>query len=173
MDTRFNYPSAAYSFFVLAIGFREDAMLSVRKVAEYLLAKADESVGDGISNLKLQKLVYYAQGYHLALHDGPLFGAPIEAWEHGPVVPELYHAYKQHGPGNIPLSDDFDPDSYDASAVRLLDEVYDVFGQYSAWKLRNMTHEERPWIDAYQNGERGRVISHAALREYFKDYVTA
>lgn len=147
-------------------------MLSVRKVAEYFLAKADESVGDGISNLKLQKLVYYAQGFHLALHGGPLFAERIEAWEHGPVVPELYHHYKGHGAGNIPAPAASDPDDYDRASAELLDEVYDVFGQYSAWKLRNMTHEDRPWIDAYQNGERGRVISHVALRDYFKDYVT-
>jgi len=148
-------------------------MLSARKVAEYFLAKADESVGDGITNLKLQKLVYYAQGYHLALHGTPLFRERIEAWEHGPVVPELYRQYKQWGSGHLPPPAHFDPDGYDRAAAQLLDEVYDVFGQYSAWKLRNMTHEDRPWIDAYQNGERNRVISHAALRDYFKDYVTA
>jgi uncharacterized phage-associated protein len=148
-------------------------MLSVRKVAEYLLAKADDSAGDGISNLKLQKLVYYAQGFHLALHGAPLFAAPIEAWEHGPVVPELYHAYKHHGSGNIPVPGTFDPESYEKAEAGLLDEVYDVFGQYSAWKLRDMTHEERPWIEAHQNGEHGRVISHVAMRDYFKDYVTA
>ena len=148
-------------------------MLSVHKVAEYLLAKADESVGDGISNLKLQKLVYYAQGSHLALHGQPLFRAPIEAWEHGPVVPELYHAYKHYGSGNIPAPDAFDPDAYDARSVALLDEVYDVFGQFSAWKLRNMTHEERPWIEAYQNGDGGRVISHASMRAYFREHVLA
>jgi len=147
-------------------------MMSVRKVAEYFLAKADDSIGDGISNLKLQKLVYYAQGFHLALHDGPLFGERIEAWEHGPVVPDLYHPFKDFGAANIPAPAAFDPDGYDTASARLLDEVYDVFGQYSAWKLRNMTHEERPWIDAYENGERGRVISHAAMRDYFKDYVT-
>lgn len=147
-------------------------MLSARKVAEYFLAKADESVGDGISNLKLQKLVYYAQGFHLALLGAPLFAERIEAWEHGPVVPELYHLYKGHGSGNIPAPTAFDPDDYDRAEAELLDEVYDVFGQYSAWKLRNMTHEDRPWIDAYQNGDRGRVISHGALRDYFKDYVT-
>ncbi len=148
-------------------------MLSAKAVAKYFLARVDEDAGDGISNLKLQKLVYYAQGFHLALHDAPLFRERIEAWEHGPVVPELYREYKAFGSASIPAPRDFDPHEYSPEVTRLLDEVYDVFGQYSAWKLRNMTHEERPWIDAYENGERGRVITPAAMREYFKDYVTA
>src|SRR5437868_8496808 len=64
----------AFAIYICTGSLRGASMMSVRKVAEYFLAKADDSVGDGISNLKLQKLVYYAQGYHLALHGGPLFG---------------------------------------------------------------------------------------------------
>lgn len=146
-------------------------MIPASRVAKYFLAKAEEEVGDGISNLKLQKLVYYAQAYHLAMHGEPLFRDRLEAWEHGPVVPDLYHAYKEHGAGNIPVPADFDLDGYDADTAEFLDEVYDVFGQYSAWKLRNMTHEERPWIEAYEH-PRSRVISHASMRDFYKDYVT-
>lgn len=146
--------------------------MNVHDVAKYFLSKVDEDAGDGISNLKLQKLVYYAQGFHLAIHGRPLFSDRIEAWEHGPVVPELYHVYKSHGSGNIPTPRDFDPEDVDPEVARLLDDVYSVFGQYSAWKLRNMTHEEQPWKEAYHEAARGRVISHPALRAYFKDYVT-
>lgn len=148
-------------------------MISARAVAKYFLSRVDEDAGDGISNLKLQKLVYYAQGFHLALNGTPLFPERIEAWEHGPVVPELYREYKRYGGGNIPVPGDVDPDEYDPEVRKLLDEVYDVFGQYSAWKLRNMTHEERPWLEAYDAEDRGRVITPAALREYFRDYVSA
>ncbi len=70
-------------------------MICVFDVAEYFLSLADEEAGDFLSNLKLQKLVYYAQGFHLALFNRPLFMAAIHAWQHGPVVPELYHAYKK------------------------------------------------------------------------------
>lgn len=146
-------------------------MISANTVAKYFLAKAEEEVGDGISNLKLQKLVYYAQAYHLAMHGEPLFRERLEAWEHGPVVPDLYHMYKEHGAGNIPTPHDVDLDEYDEEVAEFLDEVYDVFGQYSAWKLRNMTHEERPWTEAYDNGG-ARVISHAAMRDFYADYVT-
>ena len=148
-------------------------MIRAIKVAKYFLTKAEEEVGDGISNLKLQKLVYYAQAFHLAMYDEPLFGEVIEAWEHGPVVPVLYHAYKQFGSGNIPAPTDFDPEELDVRTAALLDEVYNVFGQYSAWKLRNMTHEERPWAEAYPDVEHGRVISRDSMRDFYRQYVTA
>ena len=61
--------------------------LSCYDVAQYFLAKADEDAGDLMSNLKLQKLVYYAQGFALVLLEKPLFPERIEAWIHGPVVP--------------------------------------------------------------------------------------
>ena len=147
-------------------------MFSASKVAKYFLAKAEEEVGDGISNLKLQKLVYYAQAYHLAMHGKPLFREPLEAWEHGPVVPGLYRAYREFGSGNIPAPQDFDPDEYDPETAEFLDEVYNVFGQYSAWKLRNMTHDERPWVEAFERGNGSGVISHAAMRDFYRDYVT-
>ncbi|PZP42405.1 MAG: hypothetical protein DI601_18320 [Azospirillum brasilense] len=140
--------------------------MQANDIARYFLAKADPEIGDIISNLKLQKLCYYAQGFHLALLDRPLFQEPIEAWQHGPVVPELYHAYKHYGSQSIPAPTDLDLASYPEDVRALLDEVYSVYGQYSAWKLRNMTHEEQPWIEAHQAG--GAVIEHAAMQEYFK-----
>lgn len=140
-------------------------MLTCHDVAKYFLCLADEEAGDLISNLKLQKLVYYAQGFHLAMYNVPLFSEIIEAWTHGPVVPELYHEYKQYGSGPIPQPDNVDFSKYDDKTKKLMDEVYSVFGQFSAWKLRNMTHEEPPWKDVSDTaGE----ITHEAMREYFK-----
>lgn len=139
-------------------------MLSCRAVADYFLSLADEDAGDLISNLKLQKLVYYAQGFHLALFDKPLFPEPIEAWTHGPVVPDLYHAYKDHGSGSIPSPEEIDFDLYTEEEQELLDEVYAVYGQFSAWKLRNMTHKEDPWQSCAPN----ETITHKSLKEFFK-----
>ncbi|HEV7591149.1 MAG TPA: type II toxin-antitoxin system antitoxin SocA domain-containing protein [Longimicrobium sp.] len=148
-------------------------MLTATKVAKYFLSKVDEDAGDGISNLKLQKLVYFAQAYHLAMYNEPLFADQVEAWEHGPVVPDLYRHYKAYGSGNIPAPADFNPDDYDQQSAELMDEVYEVFGQYSAWKLRNLTHQERPWMEAYEDGaDRGRVITVGAMRDFYKDFVT-
>lgn len=144
-------------------------MLSCHDVAKYFLALTDEDAGDLISNLKLQKLVYYAQGFHLAIFNAPLFAEPIEAWTHGPVVPELYHEYKHHGSGPIPSPDNMDFSIYSKDTRELLNEVYSVFGQFSAWKLRSMTHQEPPWVDAA--GQAG-VISHGSMKEYFITQVT-
>lgn len=140
-------------------------MLSCYDAAKYFLAQASEEAGDLISNLKLQKLVYYAQGFHLALYDEPLFPEAIEAWTHGPVVPDLYHHYKKYGAGAIPRPEDIDFSIYDEETKSLLDEVYSVFGQFAAWKLGNMTHEEAPWKLAAQNSGK---ITHQSLKEYFK-----
>lgn len=139
-------------------------MLSCYDVANFFLAQANEEIGDLISNLKLQKLTYYAQGFFLAINNEPLFPEEIEAWTHGPVVPELYHHYKEHKSNAIPSPTDLDFSVYDQNTQDFLNEIYSVFGQFSAWKLRNMTHDEPPWRDV---AEEAGVISHAAMKKYF------
>ena len=138
-------------------------MLSVFDVADYFLAQASDEAGDLMSNLKLQKLVYYAQGLHLALYDEPLFNEPIEAWTHGPVVRALYDRFRSYGAGAIPPPDSLDLGKFDCRTRELLDEVYGVYGQFSAWKLREMTHCEPPWRDT-PNLE---AISPVKLHDYF------
>ncbi|BAZ09878.1 putative prophage protein [Calothrix sp. NIES-4071] len=140
-------------------------MLNCFDVAKYLLAQASEDAGDLISNLMLQKLVYYAQGFYLALYDTPLFPEPIEAWINGPVVPMLFEYYKKFGAGAIDYPNDVDFSIYDDETMSFLDEVYSEFGQFSAWKLRNMTQEEYPWKLAAQTHTE---ISHKSMKEYFK-----
>jgi len=142
-------------------------MLTANDIAKYFLALSnDEDSGELISNLKLQKLVHYAQGFHLALYDQPLFDECIEAWAHGPVIPDLYHLYKRYGSGSIPPATDFDPNIYTQEVKELLDEVFSVYGQFSAWKLRALTHDESPWKNAYNR--KNKVISQDELKEYFK-----
>jgi uncharacterized phage-associated protein len=140
-------------------------MLSCFDVAKYFLSQASEDAGDLISNLKLQKLVYYAQGFHLALYDKPLFPEAIEAWISGPVVPVLYEYYKKYGAGAIDCPNDIDFSIYDEETRSFLDEVYLVFGQFSAWKLRNMAQEEYPWKSAVETNTE---ISHKLMKEYFE-----
>ena len=128
----------------------------------------DEELGDNITNLKLQKLVYYAQGFHLATFESALFDDEIRAWQHGPVVPTLYRTYSHLRAQAIPTPDDFNPMCIDTETRELLEDVYGVYGQYSAWGLRNLTHEEAPWRETAQND----VISHALMRSYFKTQLT-
>ncbi len=136
-------------------------------IAEWFLARNRKDLIDGsdeaISNLKLQKLLYYAQGCTLALTGEPLFDDEILAWEHGPVVPEIYHKYKKNGSNGIPYDSNFDYRSLDPRTAAILEEVYQEFGQYSAWKLRNMTHQETPWKKTKKND----VISNELIKDYF------
>jgi len=121
----------------------------------------------------MQKLVYYAQGIHLAMFDEELFSEEIKAWEHGPVVPELYHEFKTFSRGAIePNFESFDIDIFTQKQKEMLKEVYNTFGQFSAWMLRNMTHEERPWVETTKNGTIiGSVINKKLLTEYFKTQI--
>lgn len=143
-------------------------MVPASDVAKYFLSKCDEESGDTISNLKLQKLLYYAQGFHLALTNGqPLFQERIEAWRHGPVAPRVYAQYARHRGNSIPIPEGFDPATIPADVREILDEVYEVYGQYSAWRLREMTHEEAPWQDAWDPDSGSEEISHDAMRAFF------
>jgi len=144
--------------------------ITARDVAEYFLCLADKQSGDLTSNLKIQKLVYYAQGIHLAATGKPLFDDAIVAWVHGPVIESLYHAYKAYGDGAIEPACDYDIPQFSQDTKQLLDEVYRILGQYSAWKLREMTHSETPWVNADRKGL-GSVITHQDMMEYFKQYV--
>lgn len=145
--------------------------LTAQDVANYFIWRVneDEDSGDNITNLKLQKLVYYAQGFNLAWYGEPLFPEPIEAWTHGPVVRSLYFDYSSYGANPIPTPVDFDPASIDSRTRQLLEEVYSVYGQYSAWGLRNLTHDEPPWKDTPPN----RVIPLESMRGYFASALTS
>nr|WP_256436358.1 type II toxin-antitoxin system antitoxin SocA domain-containing protein [Ensifer sp. ENS07] len=122
-----------------------------------------------VSNLKLQKLCYYAQGLVSAMRGGePLFHEDFSAWDHGPVVPVLYHKYKEHGSQPIPVVTDFDVSQIEPRDRVALTDIYEYYAQFSAWRLRNMTHEERPWIEAYKSGKR---ISLDSLIEFFEPQI--
>ena len=145
-------------------------MINASNAAKYLLSLDTE--GDLTSNLKLQKLLYYAQGISLALRDAPLFEERIEAWEHGPVCPPVYGEYKTHGSNAIPAPVGFDPASVPLDDRQVMNEVHTVYGQFSAWRLREMTHDEPPYKDYYRPGIRGIVIPQSALKAYFATRIT-
>lgn len=138
----------------------------------------------GISNLKLQKILYFIQAYFLiSTPDGsPCFEEKIEAWDFGPVVPVVYHEYKQFGSTDIPpvLSYiEFDEDNiwnserkrFDSAIIAsnhktMINAVVDQFADYSATDLVALTHNQAPWVDAYvprMNNE----ITLEAIKEYF------
>jgi uncharacterized phage-associated protein len=141
-------------------------MMPAHDVAAYFVSLVDEEAGDSISNLKIQKLLYYAQGGFLAYYDRPLFPEAIKAWAHGPVVPQVYHLYKSYGAGPVPV-EQIDLEKYEPEIREILDEVNSVYGQFTAGKLRAMTHLEPPWRDTPPNEE----ITHQKMKEFFKTLV--
>lgn len=134
----------------------------------YVQMEAEDA--EYISNLKLQKLLYYAQGVYSAITGKPLFDDNLVAWAHGPVVIDVYHEYDRHGACGIAYDKDNPPkEQYTEKEEEILEQVYQHFGQYSAWKLRNMTHEERPWKITPRN----KIISIDVIRDFFREeYVT-
>lgn len=142
-------------------------MLTANDVADFFLSSIDsEPDGENISNLKLQKLLYYAQGIALSILGRPLFMDPICHWQHGPVVSTVYHQYKSYGSAPLPISY-IEPEKYQEEDILVLNYVRREYGQYSAWKLRDMTHQEEPWL-ATANGS---IISQEMMNTFFKNKV--
>ena len=139
-------------------------MLAAEDVAGYFLVKQrSDEVIEPLTHLKIQKLCYYAQGFALAILEKPLFLEDIEHWKHGPVISTLYQKYKSYGASPIPPPD-LNLKLYDGETIVLLDKVHQLYGEDSAWELRNKTHEETPWI----NTPDGCPITHLQLRRYFQ-----
>ncbi|WP_208937066.1 Panacea domain-containing protein [[Haemophilus] ducreyi] len=143
--------------------------LKRNKYINYFLSQCNsEENGDLISNLKIQKLVYYAQGFSLAINNKPLFSEKIQAWTHGPVTPELYNKYKQYGNGALPTTDlDIDFDKFSNEEKDLLNDINDVYGQFSAWKLRNNKLSKFTWQELRNSPRHGcgtEKIEHKAIK---------
>ena len=139
-------------------------------ISDYFLYKAQEATEEDqelISNLKLQKLVYYAQGLYIAVYGKPLFSDKIKAWNYGPVVPELYHYYKKHNSRGIPADKNFNPKTINRDTKKFLDEIYEVFGQFSAIRLMKLAHSDQCWIDAGIKNE----ITCASMGNCLKKYL--
>lgn len=141
-------------------------MKSAKTIAQAFLCLSDPEVGDVVTNLKLQKLLYYAQGFNLAINNKPLFKEDILAWEHGPVIREVYNLYRDNASAPLPVKTC--PSSLTKEEKSLVENVWKVYGQFSAWKLRDMTHNESPWL----NTDRNSSITHSRMKTFFKTLVT-
>ncbi len=141
-------------------------MLSCFDIANYFIWLANET-GSFISNLKLQKLVYYAQAWHLAIYGSPLFEEDFQAWVHGPVIPELYQKYKSFG--WQPISEDAIPE-LPKDIREFLDEVSQEYFGCDAYELEQMTHIEAPWNWARENLLADAPSNEAIKKEWIKEY---
>lgn len=151
------------------------AKYSAIDIARWFIHRNSEDVNKGedekMTLLKLLKLLYYAEGCSLALDKGSLFDEKIVAWEHGPVVDEVWRSFDNAYDLQV-NADDMENSLLKISSEDsdLLEDVYSVFGKYSASGLRNKTHMESPWLDATGGGITfNSEIPRTSIIKYFKE----
>jgi uncharacterized phage-associated protein len=110
--------------------------------------------------VKLHKLLYMCQGWHLAWYGAPLFEEDLEAWENGPVVADVWRDEKD---GRRPPS----PEPLPSSGLLVVDFVFGRYGSLSGRDLIELTHSEGPWTAANARAGAARVITTSELREFF------
>ena len=122
--------------------------MDAKKIAKWFLSK------ESMSPKKIQKLVYYAYSWYLTLMNdsvdylnNKLFDEKIKAWVHGPVVNSIYQEYKDYKFNEVPKQE-IDENEFDEDTLDVLNQVWDVYGQYNANELESITHQEEPWIIA-------------------------
>lgn len=142
--------------------------LDIAKKPIFKAQNDEPNGGERLTNLKLQKLLYYQQGFHLAFFGTPLFAEDVEAWMYGPVVPAVYDEYSAYGSSALPEVKE--PVSLSEDEEELFNEVYDAYREFSAIGLMNRTHSERPWLDAVPH-DRGTVITQESMMAYFKTQI--
>lgn len=137
----------------------------------------DYEIYEGLTHLKLQKLLYFAQGISLSKYNMPLFTDSIQAWEHGPVVKKVFDYFSSKKRKEIVLRDAPSDVNIirkiesDTIARDVLNITYDNFAIYTAWQLRNMTHiSNGPWSHSYYPGKNNK-INNDDIKEYFDNYV--
>ncbi|WP_418822096.1 Panacea domain-containing protein [Ruminococcus sp.] len=158
-------------------------MYNVLDVCRYIINYSNYK-NYGISNLKLQKILYFVQAYFLINNKShkACFKEKIEAWNFGPVVSEAYHEYKQYGSGDIPtvkfytefnISDPwslkrvpFDDTVISDEDKEMINKVVDKFSKYSATDLVALTHKQLPWIESYVP-HMNNIITNESIKEYF------
>lgn len=149
---------------------KENIMTSAIDISKYIINFFQKS-GDPITNLKLQKLLYYIQGWHLALHEEAAFTEPLQAWVHGPAQSQVYSQYKKFRWN--PINETITAPVINDNLKKHIDEVLSVYGTETAYALEHRTHLENPWKDARKglppDAESTAEITLESMKAYFKD----
>ena len=145
-------------------------------VADYFLRNLDRTSGETVTQLKLQKLLYYTQVWSLVLRDKPIFRESIEAWTHGPVVRDVWEVFKHHKYNSIP-EPTAPPAFFDESEEAVLREVIRVYGSLNAKHLERLTHSEMPWqkarIGVKPNQKSSTIIAEEDIKHYYSNFLKA
>ncbi|ARU60484.1 hypothetical protein CBW65_04900 [Tumebacillus avium] len=142
-------------------------MATIFDVADYFRSRVDYEAGDNITPLKLQKLCYYAQAWYATWNQSErLFEEEFEHWDHGPANYALFDKYRDYKWQPIDPSDleDFNPaELFTMQQLETLGEVWEAYGDFTAKRLENLTHQEDPWLQTGSN----EVISVEAMVQYY------
>lgn len=143
----------------------ENAKYIAQTIAQWFINRnaflAHIDRGDYITDLKLQKMLYYAQGVYLGLFSKPLFDDKIFAWKLGPVVENVYNIYSKYRKDPIKETENVDIDD---NISIFLEKIQEAYGKYSAFALVDKTHKEKPYRITPINCE----ISISIIKEFFK-----
>lgn len=145
------------------------AKVSALDVAKHILVKQ----GTSMATMKLQKLVYYSQAWHVTWTGKPLFNDEIQAWANGPVTRNLFDHHKgmysisasQLAAGQV--------DRLGRERQSVVDIVLDTYGPMSGTQLSMLTHAEAPWLNARGHLSAGdksaATITTDSMRDFYKE----
>lgn len=126
--------------------------------------------GRTLTNMQVQKLVYIAHGYALAIYGPALVNQIVEAWRYGPVIPTLYTALREYGAGVVtgPVAT-LSRDSISDAHRSLLSTVHSAYGRFSGPQLSTMTHKAgTPWAEVYRPNVNNIEIPNDLIRRYYR-----
>lgn len=143
----------------------EKICLPANQIAEFFIRRFIKT-DSPITHLKLQKLLYYAQGIGFGRCDLKLIQGPFLAWEHGPVIKEIYDTYKAQDKNPLPVNEKINLEALLKNEIvtNILEETVSLYGIYDAWFLRDKTHQEKPWLETPKDA----VISDDLMISFFK-----
>jgi len=148
-------------------------MSKAEATARYLIHLANqEPEAELVTHLRLQKLLYYVQGYSLAVWDRPFFSERIEAWRNGPVVRAVYRLFAEYEDAPLPAREGRDLVPLSDQEKAFVRSLWEHHKQYSASALWQMTHREAPWRNVWANrpddASGSDEIPPDAMRVFFK-----
>lgn len=146
-----------------------DVMANIFDFANFFIDLSIHNDEDPMTNLRLNKLLYFAQGCSLARRGKPLFSDKIEAWQYGPVVPSVYHNFKSYKKNPIDkVFKKYDPSVFSPEEFDLLIDVAREFGKYTSPTLVNISHaQDGPWRRVFDS-DTEKEIPLDEMEKYFK-----
>lgn len=142
--------------------------MKVIDVANFFITVGSYNEGSEMTNARINKLLYFAQGRYLATYGKPLFDEKIEAWKFGPIIEEIYHSFKSYGNNIITKTKgEFDIEEMDDDDFQFLSDVFTNYADYSTSALIDKTHENgSPWSKVYIPNKNV-VIPQNLIKKYF------